>query len=147
VNADDVIKADEKAQREATAEVLRVLHAQRAEALALLAWKSDEGEQFHLIEDPELRASFGPLIGRIARSHWWPVDQLTREFPTVIGAPGGFPGEWSVDPLKLARIISRSRLLSSRRPTRSFFCPSYPAVVERFGPSLAVSEQAVSAPS
>jgi hypothetical protein len=105
VNADDVTKADEKAQSEATAEVLRVLHAQRAEALALLAWKNDEGEQFHLIEDPELRASFGPLIGRIAHSHWWPVDQLTREFPTVIGAPGGFPGEWSVDPLKLACII------------------------------------------
>ncbi|NJM12490.1 MAG: hypothetical protein HC889_11980 [Synechococcaceae cyanobacterium SM1_2_3] len=105
VTADDVIKADEKAQRDATAEVLRLLHAKRAEALALLAWKNDEGEQFHLIEDPELRASFGPLIGRIAHSHWWPVDQLTREFPTVIGAPGGFPGEWSVDPLKLACII------------------------------------------
>ncbi|MEZ5944629.1 MAG: ATP-binding protein [Planctomycetaceae bacterium] len=105
VTAADVTDADENAHRDATAEVLRVLHASRAEELALLTWKNGEGDPFHLIEDPELRASFGPLIGRIAHSHWWPVEQLTHEFPTVIGAPGGFPGEWSVDPLKLACII------------------------------------------
>ena len=105
VTVDDIEKADTDAQIIATAEVLRVLHAQRAETLALLSWQNEEGEQFHLIEDPELRASFGSLIGRIAHSHWWPTDQLIREFPTVIGSPGGFPGEWTVDLLKLACIL------------------------------------------
>lgn len=105
VTSADISNPNEEALRDATAEVLRLLHAQRAESLALLSWKDDDGEHFHIIEDPELRASFGPLIGRIAHSHWLSADQLLREFPAVIGAPGGFPGEWLVDPLKLACII------------------------------------------
>ena len=93
-------------EKEAIAEVLRRLHAERADKLALIHWTSPTGdERFYLIEDPEFRAAFGPIIGRIAFSHWWPIDQLTREFSAVMGAAAGFPQSWTVDPLKLACIL------------------------------------------
>jgi len=92
-------------EKQATAETLRRLHAERADKLALIHWTGPTGEPFHLIEDQELRTAFGPIIGRIASSHWWPVDQLTREFSSVMGAQVGFPQSWTVDPLKLACIM------------------------------------------
>jgi hypothetical protein len=62
--------------------VLRVLHAEQAERLALISWAAAQsGEQFHLLEDPEMRAAFGPLIGRVAHSHWWDVALLPEKFP------------------------------------------------------------------
>src|ERR1035437_896736 len=91
--------------RQAIGEALRQLHAKRADKLALIHWTSPDGERFHLIEDAEFRESFGPIIGRISFSHWWPVDQLAKEFGAVMGAQVGFPQSWTVDPLKLACIL------------------------------------------
>lgn len=72
----------------------------------MIHWQTPTADQqFHLIEDPDLRESFGPLIGRIAASHWWPVDELPRKFPAVMGAQVGFPASWTIDPLKLASIL------------------------------------------
>jgi len=82
------------------------LHAECADKLALIHWTSPKGDQrFHLIEDPEFRESFGPIIGRISFSHWWPVEQVAREFPVVMGAQVAFPQTWTVDLLKLACIL------------------------------------------
>lgn len=92
-------------EKQATGDVLRALHAEKAEILAKATWQDKNGRNFHLMEDPELRDAFGPIIGKIAHSHWWPVEQLQREFPAILGAPGGFPGEWTVDPIKLAAIL------------------------------------------
>jgi hypothetical protein len=93
-------------QKQAVGEALRQLHAQRADKLALIHWTSPgEDQRFHLIEDAELREAFGPIIGRISFSHWWPVDQLAKEFVAVMGAQVGFPQSWTVDPLKLASVL------------------------------------------
>jgi hypothetical protein len=63
-------EADAEIQTLAVSEVLRRLHAKRADKLALNPWKSPNGDQtFYLIEDPELREAFGPIIGRISFSH------------------------------------------------------------------------------
>lgn len=102
---DDLSNMEPSLEREVTSEVLRLRHAERAAELALTTWQDQSGTVFHLIDDPELRASFGPLIGRIAHSHWWSIDELDREFNAIVGAPGGFPSAWQVDPLKLACII------------------------------------------
>lgn len=93
-------------QKQAVADVLRCLHAERADKLALIYWETPKKDQrFYLLEDPELRDSFGPIIGRISFSHWWPVERLATEFLTVMGAQVGFPPSWTVDPLKLACIL------------------------------------------
>ena len=100
---------------------MRVLHAERAEELAFVEWKdeSSNSTSYHLIEDPEIRNIYGPIIGKIAHSHWWPVKRLDEEFQTILGAPSIFPNEWSVDPLKIAcilRLADASHLDSSRAP-------------------------------
>jgi hypothetical protein len=52
-------------------EVVRSLHAEQAETLVSNYWTSPTGDQrFYLIDIPELRQSFGPMIGRVAYSHW-----------------------------------------------------------------------------
>lgn len=106
VNDQAIEHAAPEVEKQAIAEVLRRLHAERADKIALIHWTSPTGdERFHLIEDPEFRVAFGPIIGQIAYSHWWPIDQLAKEFSAVMGAHTGFPQSWTVDPLKLACIL------------------------------------------
>lgn len=98
--------SEDDVRRRATAEVLRVLHAEQAERLASISWvKPGTDERYHLIEVPELRFEFGPLIGRIAHSHWWAVDELIGQFSTIEGAPTWCPNDWTIDPLKLACLL------------------------------------------
>jgi hypothetical protein len=107
-------------EREALRSVLRQLHAEHAERLALVSWSDqDNGERHHLIEDSFLRQHFGKLIGRIAHSHWWPSRSLISEFSSVLGPPAGFPREWTVDPLILAclmRVADAAHLDNARAP-------------------------------
>jgi hypothetical protein len=98
--------------------VLRKLHASSAEKLAVNAWKSEQGDVF-LIDNPEIRQSFGRIIGKIAHSHWWNVSKLESEFARVIGAPSWCPRNWTIDPLKLAcilRVADASHIDSRRAP-------------------------------
>lgn len=107
-------------EREAIGVVLRNLHAKHAERLALVSWKDREiDEEYHLIEDTDLRRTYGQVIGKIAHSHWWNVDRLASEFPAILGAPTGYPREWTVDPLKVAcllRTADASHLDTRRAP-------------------------------
>ena len=112
--------ADIGIKKAATAQVLRSLHAQHAERLALVSWKDPTGggKRF-LIEDEFLRDNYGGLIGRIAHSHWWDVDWLKPEFETAMGAPAGYPPTWTVDPLKLScllRVADAAHLDARRAP-------------------------------
>jgi hypothetical protein len=121
--------AEVEIQEHALVEVLRRLHAQRADKLMLIQWQSPSGDQqFHLIEDPELRDSFGSIIGRISASHWTAADQLLIDFPTVMGAQVGFPSSWTIDPLKfscLLRAADYSHIDERRAPAflRALRCP------------------------
>ena len=114
------IPVTDQMKHRATAEVLRQVHAERASQLALCAWsEASTGQQYHLIDNVELRMSLGPLIGRIAHSHWWSIDELPKQFPMKVGSPPGFPQEWSIDCLKLAclmRLADFSHLDSRRAP-------------------------------
>ena len=67
-------------------DVLRRLHAERAEELAEQAWRTADGTQVYLVEDSELRRFYGPTIGQIAHSHWWSVQKLEQEFSEDLGA-------------------------------------------------------------
>ena len=67
-------------------DVLRQLHAEHAEELAEQAWNSLDGPPVHLVEDSDLRTFYGPTMGQIAHSHWWPVQRLEQEFSEDLGA-------------------------------------------------------------
>ncbi len=118
--SEEVNTPDPETEEKAKVETLRFLHASRAEHLGLTSWQGEKGgETYHLIEDADIRATYGKLIGRIAHSHWWPVSKLKQEFPETIGAPSFGPSQWTVNPLKLASIlrVADASHLDERRAT------------------------------
>jgi len=85
--------------------VLRNLHAEQAEKLALLALSTDDStNKSYLIDNDELRETFGTIIGRIAYSHWWSADRIS-ELPRKIGAPTWAPDSWTLNPIVLACLL------------------------------------------
>lgn len=92
-------------ERLATAAALRQLHAERAEGLALTTWTDRGGGRHMLLEDGDLRNAYGRVIGLVAHSHWWGVDQLVARLPPTLGAPGVLPNDWTVDAVKLAVLL------------------------------------------
>jgi hypothetical protein len=107
--------------RQATQEMLRVLHAEHAERLPECQWRDDEtGTNHTLLEDEHLRFHLGPLIGKIAHSHWWDATRLSAEFSIVKAAPSGFPKSWTLDALKVAALlrVADAAHLDDRRAPR-----------------------------
>ncbi|HWZ42415.1 MAG TPA: ATP-binding protein, partial [Candidatus Saccharimonadales bacterium] len=111
-------------------DVLRRLHAERAEELAELAWRGADGSQLYLIEDPELRRFYGPTIGRIAHSHWWSVPKLEQEFSEDLGALANRTLN-RIDRGKLACLLRVADALhiDSRRAPRFLRAITHPAGV------------------
>lgn len=90
----------------ATAFLLRALHAEQAERLGMAAWSlSGTNSSQYLIQDADIRQTYGRIVGLVAHSHWWPVQELEQRFPRPLGAPYWCPKEWTVDPLKLACVL------------------------------------------
>lgn len=92
------------AERHATAEMLRLLHAEQAEKLGSVSWSGPSGPEF-LIEDSELRNTLGNTIGRVAASHGRSLEALAREFLEDVGVPASFPPEWQIDALRLGALL------------------------------------------
>lgn len=100
-------------------DVLRRLHAERAEELAEQAWHSADGSQVYLIEESELRRFYGPTIGQIAHSHWWSVHRVEQELSEDIGALANRTLN-RIDRIKLACLlrVADALHLDSRRAPR-----------------------------
>jgi len=100
----DIIDINSSVEEEAKRILLRELHALKAKQLCNEKW-SINGSDYYLIDNPELRESFGSTIGEIAASHWWSAEDVKKKLNTSLGAPATFPPTWTVDKLKLACII------------------------------------------
>jgi hypothetical protein len=108
------------ATEEAIVSLLRLRHAKQAERLVGELFKVPGGTNFYLLQDANLRQIFGPLIGKIAHSHWWNVNELAEQFNQVRGSAPDQPADWSVDPLKVAcilRLADAAHIDSRRAPT------------------------------
>ncbi|MEV5866107.1 HD domain-containing protein [Streptomyces tendae] len=101
------------------ATAIRETHAEQAKRLVDQPWRSSAGNEIFLIEELQLREWYGPLIGELAASHWWPVDRLAGEFRHSIGSLPWQPSEWIIEPLKLAcilRLADATQVDSRRAP-------------------------------
>ncbi|MFJ7214793.1 ATP-binding protein [Amycolatopsis sp. NPDC098790] len=95
----------EQAARDQTvADLLRLRHAEQAERLVAMTFRTSDGEGFYLLQDVVLRQTFGSMIGRIAHSHWFDVSDL-RAFEQPQGSCIDHPTSWEVDPLKIACVL------------------------------------------
>lgn len=120
INENDFLNLDKETERLAIENVLRLLHAKNAEKLALISWKDKSNQDIFLIENTELRESYGSAIGLIAHSHWWAVEELESKLPKILGAPGIFPPTWTIDSIKLAcilRIADATQIDDRRAPS------------------------------
>jgi hypothetical protein len=110
----------ERAAREATVvELLRLRHAVQGQRLMTLPFRTSDGEPFFLLQDAELRHSFGSLIGQLAHSHWLDVADL-KKFGQPVGSCVDLPPEWELDPLKIAcvlRLADAAHIDHRRAPT------------------------------
>lgn len=101
-------------------EALRALHANQSAELATSAWQSPHADPWYIIDDADLRTHYGPLIGQIASSHHWDIEDVASQF-AVSRPPAAFlPANWSVDPLPIAcllRAADAGHIDSSRAPT------------------------------
>lgn len=109
-------------------DVLRRLHAERAEELAEQAWHAADGSEVYLVEDSELRRFYGPTIGQIAHSHWWSVQKLEAEFSEDLGALANRTFN-RVDRVKLACLlrVADALHLDSRRAPRFLRAITHPS--------------------
>ncbi len=118
---EEIQRPAEDIKHNAVGLLLRNLHASQAEKLAFIEWKSEASSSpQYLLEDNQIRQSFGRLIGQIAHSHWWSLTQLEVNFSRVIGAPSWCPDTWVIDPLKVAcilRLADASHIDARRAPS------------------------------
>lgn len=84
--------------------VLRLLHAKQAEQLPRMKWLNSDGSSEYLIENSELRAFYGPVIGKISRSHGETMGWVRSEFHATLGALALHDGG-EVNLLKLACLL------------------------------------------
>ncbi len=96
----------EVAERHSDFAAVRLLHALQAELLGEREWISENGgPSFFLIEDVEIRSRYGGLIGKIASSHNWSIEDVNSRLRGQVNAPGGWQSEWRVDPIKIACLL------------------------------------------
>lgn len=101
-SADQVRDMQAEVEQEATFDIVRAEHAHVAETL-LTTWKTSDG--LWLLPDDDLRQSYGKLIGEIAASHHWSVNDLARRLPKGFPAAAPFPRDWAIDPIKIACLL------------------------------------------
>ena len=111
--------ADQSARQAALFEVLRAQHAERAERLLTQSLPHpDGGGLLYLLDNQDLRDRYAAVIGRIAHSHGWQVDELRGAFTEARGGPGWAP-HWDLDRLRIAcllRLADASHLDERRAP-------------------------------
>jgi hypothetical protein len=116
----DIMNPTEEVRNKVLLSLLQQIHAAHAEQLIFLSFCAGKNsDQIHLMDDPELRQTFGRIMGRVAHSHWWSLQEVEREFSRIMGAPHWCPPDWTVDPLKLACILrcaDASQIDSRRAP-------------------------------
>lgn len=93
----------EQIYKECDFKTIRLLHANKAESIFSQEF-NDNGRSFYIIDDYSLRKHLGEIIGKIAASHHWSIDDVEK-LDNQYGSPAGFPITWNINPIKLACIL------------------------------------------
>jgi hypothetical protein len=111
---------DEDRKKNADFAAIRELHAHQAKNLPSLSWKnSDDGSLLFLINDPELRGQLADLVGSIAASHHWSIEEVETKLGQQFNPSSALPREWVVDKVKVAcllRCADAAHINSDRAP-------------------------------
>ena len=105
-SVEEISNPEEEIYNRVLLSLLQQIHAANAERLASTALSlGKDNDSIYLIDDLEIRQSFGRVIGQVAHSHWWDLSKLDREFQRIVGAAHWCPHDWTIDSLKVACIL------------------------------------------
>ena len=65
----------------------------------------DNGSTFYIIDNDDYRKHYGEIIGKIAASHHWDIDDVSAKLKKQINPRSGMPRDWVVNAQKLACIL------------------------------------------
>ena len=83
---------------------MRHLHAKYAKDLYKQRFSRKDGSAFYIIENESIRKHLGEIIGIIASSHHWDIEEVDK-MDTQIPPLAGYPADWNLNPMKLACIL------------------------------------------
>lgn len=98
--------------------ILRELHGEKAKYLLTQSWKYDGNDVF-ILENRELRDSYGQSIGLIAASHSKDLRIWETYLPRWINPLAWMPSDWRVDMLKIScllRAVDAAHIYHNRAP-------------------------------
>lgn len=97
-------KDEEIFKKECDFTAIRALHAREAESILSKIFTKDNGTTFYIIDDDSLRRHYGELIGKIAASHHWDIDDVSN-LKSQINPRREYPNKWKINAQKLACIL------------------------------------------
>lgn len=98
LNEDDFLK-------ECDFTAIRAIHAREAKDIMNKTFSSDDMPSFHIVKKASYRHSLGEIIGKIAASHHWSIDEIETKLDIQITPSSEIPGFWDINAQKLACIL------------------------------------------
>jgi fido (protein-threonine AMPylation protein) len=96
---------EEEFKKECDFAAIRALHAKYAEDILNKKFERDNTTTFYIIDNDEYRTQFGDMIGKIAASHHWSIDEVESKLENQVNPVAGLPSDWEINEQKLACIL------------------------------------------
>lgn len=100
-------KSEEVFEKECDFIAIRAIHAREAKEIMGRTFSSNDIPSFHIVKKASYRQSLGEIIGRIAASHHWSIDEIESKLDIQItpSVEVSGPGNWDINEQKLACIL------------------------------------------
>ncbi len=100
-------KSEEEFEKECDFTAIRAIHAREAKEIMSRTFSSDDMPSFHIVKKASYRQSLGEIIGKIAASHHWSIDEVESKLDIQItpSVEVSGPGDWDINEQKLACIL------------------------------------------
>lgn len=98
-------KSEEEFKKECDFIAIRALHAENAKKLLSESFKDENGITINIHGNDPYLNHYGNLIGKIAASHHWDIDDVESKFKNQVNPMSGMPRNWKINRQKLACIL------------------------------------------
>lgn len=98
-------KSEEEFEKECDFIAIRALHADNAKNLLSESFKDQNGITINIHGNDSYLNHYGNLIGRIAASHHWDIDDVESKLKNQVNPMSGMPRDWKINRQKLACIL------------------------------------------
>lgn len=98
-------KRKKEFQKECDFTAIRFLHAENAKKMLSESFKDNNGITVNIHGTDVYINHYGHLIGKIAASHHWSIDDVESKLKKQVNPMSGMPNDWKINAQKLACIL------------------------------------------